>query len=195
MSSPMTVINYPRHFGYLALGAIVVFAVMRLREDDEFTYLLLNGFLHAAALVCALRCAATWLRRALFAAIAPALSFAALYVVTLVPSVASQFFGFCLVSVIGATSYWCLVRAFWIHKLTAFSLLRAVSLSTTVTLVWALTFHHSLFFAIKPLILTIHTLCWWLAFSFSLYLSERASPPVAQIWRPMCRRNRREDGQ
>jgi hypothetical protein len=171
----MTVVNYPRHFAYLALGAIAVFAVMRLREEDEITYLLLNGFLHAGAVVCALRGAAPWLRRALFVAIAPALSFAALYAVSLAPSLAAQFLRFCLVSVIGAASYWCLVRAFWIPKLTAFSLLSAVSLCTTVTLVWALTFRHSLFFAIKPLVLTIHTLCWWLAFSFSLFLSERAS--------------------
>jgi len=175
MSSTMTIINYPRHFACLALGAMVVFAVLRLRQDDELILLLLNGFLHATAVVCALRGAAAWPRRALFAAIAPALSFAALYAVTLVPSLASQFYGFCLVSVIGAGSYWCLVRAFWIHTLSAFSLLRAACLCTTVTLVWALTFRHSLFFAIKPLILTIHTLCWWLAFSFSLYLSERAS--------------------
>ena len=110
-----------------------------------------------------------------FAAIAPILSFAALRVVSLLPSAAAQFIGFCLASMIGAASYWFLVRAFWIHKLTFISLLSAVGLCSAVTLVWALTFRHSLFFAIQPLILTIHTLCWWLAFSFSLYLSERAS--------------------
>lgn len=169
----MTVINYPRHFAFLPLGAIVVFAVLRLQ--DESIFLISNGFLHAAAVVCALRGAATWLRRSLFAAIAPTLSFADLYVVRLLPAATAQFIGFCLASMIGAAAYWFLVRAFWIHKLTFFSLLSAVGLCTAVTLVWALTFRHSLFFAITPLILTIHTLCWWLAFSFSLYLSERAS--------------------
>jgi len=56
-----------------------------------------------------------------------------------------------------------------------------VGLCGAVTLLWDLTFRRSLFFAIEPLILTIHTLCWWLAFSFSLYLSERASPAVTQV--------------
>jgi hypothetical protein len=172
MSPPMMVINYPRHFAYLALAAIVVFAVSRLQDPSIF--MLSNGFLHAAAVICALRDAATWLRRALFAAAAPILSIGAFYVTTLLPSAAAQYVGFCLVSVVGAASYWCLVRAFWIHNLTFNSLLRAVSLCAAVTLLWDLTFRHSLFFAIKPLILTIHTLCWWLAFSFSLYLSERA---------------------
>jgi len=171
--SIMTVINYPRHFAFLPFGALAVFVVLRLHNESIF--LISNGFLHAAAVVCALRGAATWLRRALFAAIAPILSFAALRVVSLLPAAAAQFIGFCLASMIGAASYWFLVRAFWIRKLTFISLLSAVGLCSAVTLVWALTFRHSLFFAIQPLILTIHTLCWWLAFSFSLYLSERAS--------------------
>ena len=171
MSTTMTVINYPRHFAYLGLGAIVVFAVLRLQAESIF--LPLNGFLHAAAVVCALRGAASWLRRALFAATAPALSFTAFYAVTILPSAAAPSVGFCLASVIGAASYWCLVRVFWIHKLTIISFLSAVGLCAAVTLLWNLTFRHSLIFAIKPLIMTIHTLSWWLAFSFSLYLSER----------------------
>jgi hypothetical protein len=172
MSPPMTVINYPRHYAYLVLGAIVVFAVVQLQDASIF--MLSNGFLHAAAVIGALRGAATWLRRALFAAIAPILSIAAFYLMSLLPSAAAHYVGFCLVSVVGAASYWCLVRAFWIHNLTLMSLLCAVGLCAAVTLLWDLTFRHSLFFAIKPLILTIHTLCWWLAFSISLYLSERA---------------------
>jgi hypothetical protein len=173
MASLMTVINYPRHFAYLALGAILIFAAMQLRESDGFILLLLNGFLHAACVVSALRFAAPWPRRALFAALAPALSVGALHIVSIVPLAAAQIYRFCLVSVIGAASYWCLIRIFWIHKLGAFSLFSAVGLCTAVTLVWALTFRHSLFFAIEPWVLMTHTLCWWLAFSLSLYLSER----------------------
>jgi hypothetical protein len=169
----MTVINYPRHFAYLALGAMVVFAVVRLHNESIF--LISNGFMHAAAVVCALRGAATWRRRALFAAIAPLLSLAALNLVSLLPSTAAQFVGFWLASMIGAASYWFLVRAFWIHKLAFTSLLSAIVLCSAATLLWTMMFRHSLFFAITPLILTIHTLCWWLAFSFSLYWSERAS--------------------
>jgi hypothetical protein len=172
MSPPMTVINYPRHFACLVFGAIVVFAVLQLHDVSIFV--LSNGFLHAVAVICALRSAASWLRRALFAAIAPILSIAAFKVMTLLPSAAAQYVGYCLVSVVGAASYWGLVRVFWIHSLRFRSLLSALSLCAAVTLLWDLTFRHSLFFAVKPLILTIHTLCWWLAFSFSLYLSERA---------------------
>jgi len=68
--SIMTVINYPRHFAFLPFGALAVFVVLRLHNESIF--LISNGFLHAAAVVCALRGAATWLRRALFAAIARA---------------------------------------------------------------------------------------------------------------------------
>ena len=177
----MTVINYPRHFAYLALGATAIYAVLRLRGQDALVLVLLNGFLHAAAVVCALRVAAPWPRRALFAAIAPALSFAAYCSMAILPSAAAQFVGFSLASMIGAASYWFLVRAFWIHNLTLISLLIAVSLCAAVTLLWHLTFRRSLFFAVEPLMLAIHTLCWWLAFSFSLYLSERTSAPVTQV--------------
>ncbi len=180
MFPPMTVINYPRHFAYLALGAIALFAV-QLWLQDVSIILPLNGFLHAAAVVCAIRGAATWLRRALFAATAAILSFGSFYIVNLVPPAAAQFIGICLASMIGAASYWSVVRVFWIPRLSALSLLSAVSLCAAVSLAWDLTFRYSLFFAIKPLILTIHTLSWWLAFSFSLYLSERASAAVAKV--------------
>jgi hypothetical protein len=169
----MTVINYPRHFAGLALGAIAVFVVMRLHEN-ELVLLLLSSFLHAVAVLCALKSEASWARRALFAASAPLLSFAALKAMAAVPSMAPQL-AICLVSAVGACTYWCLVRVFWIRTLTLVSLFRAACLCTAVTAAWALAFRRSLFFAIEPWVLTAHTFGWWLGFSFSLYLSERAN--------------------
>jgi hypothetical protein len=171
----MTVINYPRHFAGLALGAITVFVVMRLREN-ELVLLLMSSFVHAGAVVCALKGGASWVRRALFVASAPILSFAILKAMAAVPSIAPQL-AICLVSAVGACAYWCLVRMFWIRTLNLVSLFRTVCLCTAVTVAWVLAFRRSLFIAIEPWVLTAHTLGWWLGFSFSLYLCERASRP------------------
>jgi hypothetical protein len=165
----MTTINYPRHFALLALGAILVFA-SRQRPVDISVFLVSNGFLHASALVLALKGPATWLRRAIFAAIAAGLSASVLYTAIVLPPAGYHFVGFSFASAIGAGAYWCLVRSFWLRELTTVSLLRAVVLCAAVTLAWETATDFSLSLMGDPLISTVHTLCWWLAFSFSLYL-------------------------
>lgn len=173
----MTVINYPRHFAYLALGASVLFTALRLHFS--LAGLALNGTLHAAAMVLALRGSAAWLRSTVFVASAAALSYFVLYTAVFVPAAAYHYIGYCVASAFGAALYWYLVRGFWLPDLTIASLLRTVGLCAAVTLVWQTSTRSSLSL-INPWNLTVHTLCWWLAFSFSLYLSERAGTTPKQ---------------
>jgi hypothetical protein len=174
----MAAINYPRHFVYLALAAIIEFIVLwsidrwTPRFPDVLASLFtLNGLLHATALVLALTVPATWSRRVVFVAIAAMLSSAAPFTRVLLPSAVNQLLGLAFPSAVGAAAYWYLVRLLWIRQLTAVSLLRTVVLCTAVTVTWEKV-NHGLWYP-DPLPLMVHTLCWWLAFSFSLYLSER----------------------
>ncbi len=180
--NPAPVVFYPRHFAYLGLAAVGEFVALRLLNRwqppflDRFAaYFVLNGLPHGAALVMAIRAQGSWPRRVVFVAITAALSMAAYYPGILLeeiilPAAVYQFIGLAFPSALGAAMYWCLVRLFWIRDLTALSLLRTVALCAAVTVIWEKSNH----FAWLPdsLHLMMHTLCWWLAFSFSLYVFE-----------------------
>jgi hypothetical protein len=187
-ASRISVINYPRHFAYLAAAAVVEFAALWSMErwpppflDGVDTHFALNGLLHSSAVVLALTARARWSRGVVFVAITAVLSVAAYYAGTLLetfvlPSAASQFIGaLAFPSAVGAAAYWWLIRLFWIPRLTALSLLRTVVLCAAVTVAWE---------KLKPgwlpdsVDLMEHTLCWWLAFSLSLYVSERMGATV-----------------
>jgi hypothetical protein len=170
----MIVINYPRHFSYLALALVIEFTALWSIDhwlhrpvflDSLDTHFVLNGLLHGTALILALTVRASRSRRVVFVAIATVLSFAVGFA-----AVNIKFIGLAIPSAIGAAAYWYLVRLLWIHELTVTSLLRTVVLCAAVTVAWDTLI---LFMYPSLLQLMLHTLCWWLAFSFSLYVSER----------------------
>jgi hypothetical protein len=175
----IAIVKYPRHFSYLALAAVIELTSMWAMDRWNASYVeglntgfALNGLLHSIALASALTVRASWRRRVVFVAIAGVLSLSAPYAGLVLPSAVYQLVGLAFGSVFGAVAYWYLVRLFWIHELTVLSLVRAVILCAGVTVTWN-KLAHAIWFP-NPLQLIVHTLCWWLAFSFSLYLFESA---------------------
>jgi hypothetical protein len=174
----MAAINYPRHFSYLALAGVIEFVALWSIERwqppflDSFTaHFVLNGLFHGTALVLALNVRANRWRRVVFVAITAVLSYVAPVLGINLEDLVNLSLGPALPSAIGAAAYWYLVRLFWIRGLTALSLLRTVVLCAAVSVIWDKTHHFTWFPDLRHLM--EHTVWWWLAFSFSLYVSER----------------------
>jgi hypothetical protein len=177
-ASRNSVINYPRHFSYLALVAVIEFVALWSIERwhppflDSFTaHLVLNGLFHSTALVLALTVRASRSRRVAFVAFTAVLGLVVYVLGINLEDLSNLSLGPAFPSAIGAAAYWYLVRLFWIRGLTALSLLRTVVLCAAVSVTWDKA--NNLVWFPDLLHLMEHTLCWWLAFSFSLYVSER----------------------
>jgi hypothetical protein len=182
----MTIIRYPRHFACLAVAALALINVVPLSVPswlDRFTFFsALDGLLHAGAVVLALNVAASWIKRLTFAAITAVLSGGVPYFGLAferplgLDGTAAFLAAFAIGSAGGAAAYWLLVRVFWIRSLTAASLMRTIAFCVGATLV---SFAMAVLvsgFGRTPSVVgdVLPTVCWWLAFSYSLYLSERA---------------------
>jgi hypothetical protein len=180
-------INFARHFLYLALATLVLAAAAVLTEaanglvsapplTSVVVFFSIIGSLHATTLV--------------FASIEPLslvrkLSFIAY---TGVASIGALFFGFArgklphaeyfivfAASAFGGIAYWCLIRAFIIRNLRMRTLSIAVAFCEGGTLAGAflgvLFANRSNYVALLAGLLP--TVCWWYAFSLSLWLVVR----------------------
>jgi hypothetical protein len=119
---------YPRHFGLLAAATVILFLLghWSLLNDSLIVSFAINGALHAAALVLALRAPQRLARKSAFAAIAAALSVLTLYVgiiglvlFAVLPGNERLYVVLGVCSLSGAITYASLIRLFWMRKLSS----------------------------------------------------------------------------
>jgi hypothetical protein len=186
----MQAINYRRHFAVLLVAAAFLSlffdAIAEIIPINRIhTYFGLIGSLHAVALVIALRLRASVKRRLAFVVITTVLSMGVPYAGALAGLLGLKnevgFFSmFAVASSVGAVAYWVLVRVFWLPCLTVLSSLKTVCFCVIGTLVSLLVAGIVTGSGTRPspaMPYELPTLFWWMAFSGSLYLSDRL--PVA----------------
>jgi hypothetical protein len=179
----MTVIDYRRHFAYLALAAGALFLAhaafrkLALGFAAFAPVFALNGLLHASALVLALNSFAPIFKRVGFigitAAISAAVPYSGLYLAQIL-GLDGFFAAISLGSAVGATAYWLLVRAFWLRDLSRNSLALTAAICVAASLASFVGAGAVTGFGKSPFWIAdaLPTIGWWLAFSFSLYLAE-----------------------
>jgi hypothetical protein len=115
---------YPRHFSVLAAATVILFLLghWSLLNDSLIVTFALNGALHAAALVLALRAPQTLVRKSVFVAIAAVLSVLTLYVgiiglvlLAVLPGNERLYVVLGVCSLTGAITYGSLIRLFWMR--------------------------------------------------------------------------------
>jgi hypothetical protein len=116
---------YPRHFSVLAAATVILFLLghWSLLNDSLIVTFALNGALHAAALVLALRAPQTLARKSAFVAIAAVLSVLTLYVgiiglvlFAVLPGNERLYVVLGVCSLTGAITYGSLIRMFWMRS-------------------------------------------------------------------------------
>ena len=123
----MFTLNFPRHFAYLFVAALVLIftqsgSTPHWIDRAPFLFALI-GFLHAAALALALSKPHAFVRRILFIAITAAFSaivpFVGAYIVSHLhlDGGLGSFALYAVSSGFGAAAYWVLVRLFWFRSL------------------------------------------------------------------------------
>jgi hypothetical protein len=176
---------YPRHFSLLAAATVIVFLLghWSLLNDSLIVNFAINGALHAAALVLALRAPQRLSRKSAFVAIAAALSVLTLYVgitglvlLAVLPGNERLYVVLGVCSLSGAITYASLIRLFWMRKFSSRLILAMsmVCLLATSLAFFARTYSDSLggwWLAAA----------WWFAFSGGLWYvdthgSEGATP-------------------
>jgi hypothetical protein len=183
----MITVNYPRHFAYLFIAAIVLILTQSGSTPhwiDRATFLLgLVGLLHATAFALALNMAHAFPKRILFIAITTAASANVAMVGAYIESPlhldgALGFLAwYAISSALGASAYWALVRLFWLRGLTKRSLLLTVGMCVSATLASLLTVglvtqqgrNDSETAQALP------SIFWWVGFSLSLWIFARGT--------------------
>jgi hypothetical protein len=200
----MSVINYRRHSLILVIAAAVLTLPVEDRipnGDGRFVYYFgLIGALHAASVALSVERSGRTLRGISFVLLAAVLSltvpFIALFALESLPlpkvigddpQVMFLFFG----SAAGAFSYWILVRQFWLRSLGFWDLATTIVLCGVATLLSfpaagmlesQPAFRENRFLSIPWRIAdSMPTLAWWVAFSVSLYLSEKRKSGVFRL--------------
>jgi len=119
--------NYSRHFSVLAAAAVILFLLghWSLLNDSLVVTFALNGALHAAALVLALRAPQSLARKSTFVAIAAVLSVLTLYVgiiglvlFAVLPGNERLYVVLGVCSLSGGTTYGSLIRLFWMRNIS-----------------------------------------------------------------------------
>jgi hypothetical protein len=119
---------YSRHFGVLAAATVILFLLghWSLLNDSLIVTFALNGVLHAAALVLALRAPQTLARKSAFVAIAAVLSVLTLYVgiiglvlFAVLPGNERLYVVLGVCSLSGAITYGSLIRMFWMRSFSS----------------------------------------------------------------------------
>jgi hypothetical protein len=119
---------YSRHFSVLAAAVVILFLLghWSLLNDSLIVTFAINGALHAAALVLALRAPQRLARKSAFAAIAAALSVLTLYVgiiglvlFAVLPGNERLYVVLGVCSLSGAITYGSLIRLFWMRKFSS----------------------------------------------------------------------------
>jgi hypothetical protein len=119
---------YSRHFSVLAAATALLFLLghWNLLNDSLLVTFALNGALHAAALVLALRAPQSLARKSVFVAIAAVLSVLTLYVgiiglvlFAVLPGNERLYVVLGVCSLSGAITYGSLIRLFWMRKFSS----------------------------------------------------------------------------
>jgi hypothetical protein len=119
---------YSRHFSVLAAATVILFLLghWSLLNDSLIVTFALNGALHAAALVLALRAPNTPARKSTFVAIAAVLSVLTLYVgiiglvlFAVLPGNERLYVVLGVCSLTGAITYGSLIRMFWMRSFSS----------------------------------------------------------------------------
>ena len=119
---------YSRHFSLLAAATVILFLLghWSLLNDSLVVTFAINGALHAAALVLALRAPQRLSRKSAFVAIAAALSVLTLYVgiiglvlFAVLPGNERLYVVLGVCSLSGAITYGSLIRLFWMRKFSS----------------------------------------------------------------------------
>lgn len=186
----MTTIRYSLHFALLVVASLIYLMFLNANLPlwtNRFTLCFgLIGFLHATVIVASLRDlkAVRPLLALCFIALATCLSIATPFVGMWSAALWSPFnriepsgslaFSLLLVtaSAIGSAGYWLLVRLFWLKNLRRSGCLRTMALCVASTL---LTAFAGAMLPFKVVARNFdYTIPWWLAFSLSLYWSQRS---------------------
>jgi hypothetical protein len=168
--------HYTRHFGLLAAATVIVFLLghWSLLSDSLIVVFAINGVLHAASLVLALRTPQSLARKSAFVAIAAALSVLTLYIgivclvlFAVLPGNERLYVVLGVCSLSGAITYGSLIRMFWVRS---FSSRVVLVISVLCMLATSLAFFartYSDFFGGWWL-----TAMWWFALSGGLWFFD-----------------------
>ena len=164
---------YPRHFSLLAAATVILFLLghWSLLNDSLIVSFAINGALHAAALVLALRPPQRLSRKSAFVAIAAALSVLTLYVgiiglvlFAVLPGNERLYVVLGVCSLSGAITYASLIRLFWMRK---FSSRLILAMSIVCLLATSLAFFARTYFDFLGGWWL--AAAWWFAFSGGLW--------------------------
>jgi hypothetical protein len=134
--------DFVRHFSVLAAATVILFLLGQwsLLNDSLITTFAINGALHAAALVLALRAPHSFLRKSAFIALAAVLSVLTLYVGIIglvlfaaLPGNERLYVVLGVCSLSGAITYGSLVRLFWMRILSSRLILAVSALCVLAT--------------------------------------------------------------
>jgi hypothetical protein len=186
----VTVFRYPRHCALVAAAAIVLVILPRipvpLRVDRLMLLFAASGVLYSATLLLALAAPVSCYARLGFAGISAISGAVSPYVGLALASLlgvrgtAALPAAFALAAAAGAAAYFLVVRALFLRTLTLRAFWRTLALCVAATLLayaiavlaWPAPYGKYL----APLLDALPAVGWWLGFSFSLYLAERALP-------------------
>jgi hypothetical protein len=170
---------YPRHFSALAAATVIMFLLghWSLLNDSLIVTFALNGTLHAAALVLALRAPQSLARKSAFIVIAALLSVLTLYVgiiglvlFAVLPGNERLYVVLGVCSLSGAITYGSLIRLFWMRHFTSRLIL---AMSIVCALATSLAFLARTY--TDSLGAWWLAAAWWFAFSGGLwYVDTRA---------------------
>jgi hypothetical protein len=169
---------YPRHFSVLAAATVTMFLLghWSLLNDSLIVTFALNGVVHAAALVLALRAPQSLARKSTFIAIAAVLSVLTLYVgiiglvlFAVLPGNERLYVVLGVCSLSGAITYGSLTRMFWMRNFSSRLILAMSILCVLATSLAFLARTYADFLGGWWL-----AAAWWFAFSGGLwYLDTR----------------------
>jgi hypothetical protein len=175
---------YGRHFGMLAVAALVLFLFNRWDPFGEpfLPTFALSGALHAVALSMTLRTATTPVRKGLFIGIAALLSILTLYIgivslqlFAILPATERLYLVLGICSVAGAITYGALIRLFWMKKLTSRSILAIAVACAPATYLAFLARTHFEF--LNAWVLPV---AWWFAFSGGIRYADGLAKPLQE---------------
>jgi hypothetical protein len=186
----VVIINFKRHFLYLTSVTLVLAAIAAVVEasdewarvapgDGVLLFFFVVGSLHAVSLAVASSEPRSFPKKLFFIVSAGILSIGVAFLgitVANIPYV--EYLATLMASAFGGAPYWWIIRYFVIHKLGMRSLLMAVAFCVGGTLASALlgVLFSNLGNYITLLAGLLPTVCWWYAFSLSLWVSMRNNP-------------------
>jgi hypothetical protein len=186
----VVIINFSRHFLYLTSVTLVLAGAAVLMEVSDgwarvapgagvLLFFSLVGALHATTLMLASNEPRTLPKKLSFVASTGIASIAAPFLGIALNNIPYlEYLSLLAASAFGSVAYWFLIRMFLIHRLGIRSLKLAIAFCVGASLASALL---GVLLANRSNYVTViagllPTVCWWYAFSFSLWVSLRNDP-------------------